>query len=139
MIVAHPSVNVDDAVVLGKKQLESFEHSLPDGFHEPIPKIVKPMPVSRKHIKIGNSKVFDMEAIYARAMGVLSRSRSLDTDHLLAHELAPYPTSLFDENGKMRGAKIKSNLKNALKVELPDQNTATVAEAVFWMAVLYFG
>ncbi|KAG1683695.1 hypothetical protein GQR58_009834 [Nymphon striatum] len=39
---------------------------------------------------------------------------------LMSYELSPVPTSMFDENGTMRDAKSKSNLKNALKV---DRNT----------------
>ena len=67
---------------------------------------------------MGKTKVFDTETIYARAMALQASSRGLDTDSLLAHEMAPYPTSMFDEDGHMREAKTKSNLKNALKVDI---------------------
>ena len=36
----------------------------------------------------------------------------------MGHELSPIPTSMFDKNGNMRDSKAKSNLKNALKMEV---------------------
>ena len=47
-----------------------------------------------------------------------SSARDLDTTTLMGHEQSPIPTSMFDENGNMRDAKTKSNIKNALKVEV---------------------
>ena len=47
-----------------------------------------------------------------------STARDLETTRLMGHELSLIPTSMFDENGNMRDAKMKSNLKNALKVEV---------------------
>ena len=116
-IVSHPSVNVDNAVVIGKKQMESFEESLPAGFHKAIQSKVHTMAVSRKHIKISENKVFDTEIIYARAMGLQRSFRNFDSRNLLAHELSPQPPSMFSE-GCMREAKTKANLKNTLKVEV---------------------
>ena len=51
-------------------------------------------------------------------MGLQASARDLDTTTLIGHELSPIPTSMFDENGNMRDAKTKSNLKNALNVEV---------------------
>lgn len=121
-VVGHPSVNVNNAVAIGKTQMESFEASWPGGFHDTIPKLVKTMALSRKHVKMGDTEVFETEIIYARAMCVQSSPQSLDTNILLSHELAPYPTSMFDPNGHMREAKTKSNLKNAIKVEVPSRH-----------------
>ena len=71
-VVNHSSVNVEKAQLLGKTQMESFERSWPGGVHDPIPKIVTTMALSRKHIKVGYVKAFDTETIYARAMGLQS-------------------------------------------------------------------
>ena len=139
-VVNHSSVNVDKAQLLGKTQVESFERSWPGGFHDSIQKIVTTMALSRKHIKVGDAKVFDTDTIYTRAMGLQSSARDLDTTTLMGHELSPIPTSMFDENGNMRDAKTKSNLKNALKVEvsrwLAEQNVQTTFLdecAVLWV------
>lgn len=130
-VVAHPSVNVDRAVALGETQMTSFEASWPDGFHNTIPKTVNTMAVSRKHMKMGNEKVYDTEIIYARAMGVQCSGRSLDSNELLSHELAPYPASMFDPNGHMREAKNKASLKNAIKAEIPSRHVDEGIEASF--------
>ncbi len=44
--------------------------------------------------------------------------RDFDTNSLMAYELSPVPTSMFDNNGNMRIAKSKADLKNVLKVEV---------------------
>ena len=85
--------------------------------------------LSRKHIKVGDAKVFDMETIYARAMGLQSSARDLDSTRLMRHELSPIP--MFDENGNMRDAKTKSFLKNALKVEVSRRPAEQDVQATF--------
>ena len=85
-VVNHSSVNVDKAQLLGKTQV-SFERSWPGGFHDSIPRIVTTMALSWKHIKVGDAKVFDTVTIYARAMGLQSSARDLDTTTLMGHEL----------------------------------------------------
>ena len=47
----------------------------------------------------------------------------------MGHELSPIPTSMFD--GNMRDAKTKSNLKNALKVEVSRRLAEQDVEATF--------
>ena len=89
------------------------------------------MSLTRKHIKVGDSKVFDTETIYARAMGLQRTSRQVDTDQLLSHELTPYPASMFGDDGHMREAKTKSNLKKALQVEISGQLSYATINATF--------
>ncbi len=116
-VVTHPQVNVDNAIHLGTTQMAKFEQSLPGGFYGTLSKCVNTMALTRKHIKVGETKVFDMETIYARAMCLQFSERNLNTENLLSHELSPYPASMFDEHGHMREAKNKSQLKNSLQVE----------------------
>uniref|UniRef100_UPI00358EAA80 uncharacterized protein n=1 Tax=Myxine glutinosa TaxID=7769 RepID=UPI00358EAA80 len=130
-VVVHPSVDVNNAVTLGENQMETFEKSWPGGFHDTITKTVNTMAVTRKHLKVGEVKVFDTETIYARAMGLQSGPRSLDSDSIMAHELSPYPTNMFDADGQMREAKTKANLKNAIKVEVSSRNAEKDVEASF--------
>ncbi|PIK51925.1 hypothetical protein BSL78_11180 [Apostichopus japonicus] len=130
-VVVHPSVNVNNAVTLGENQMKTFEKSWPGGFHDTITKTVNTMAATRKHLKVGELKVFDTETIYARAMGLQSGPRSLDANSIMAHELSPYPTSMFDADGQMREAKTKASLKNAMKVEVSSRNAETGVEASF--------
>ena len=89
------------------------------------------MALYRKYIKVGDAKVFDTETIYARAMGLQSSARDLDTTTLMGHELSPIPTPMFDGNGNMRDAKSKSNLKNALKVDMSRRLAEQDVQATF--------
>jgi hypothetical protein len=111
--------------------MELYEKGWPESFHSTLAKRVFTMAINRKHVNMGKAKVFDTETIYARAIGLQSSGRSLDMDTLLAHELAPFPTSMFDSNGQMRDAKAKSMLKNALKVVSTNRTSETEFEAVF--------
>ena len=105
--------------------------SWPYGFHDTINKTVNTMAVTRKHLKLGDVKVFDTETIYARAMGLQSSHRSLDADNIMAHELSLYPSSMFDADGQLREAKNKANLKNAIKVEISSRNAEKDVEVSF--------
>ena len=60
-------------------------------------------------------------------------SRDIKVEHILSYELAPVPTSLFDETTrKLHIAKSKSILKNKLQVEqsahAPGQSDAIVRD-----------
>ena len=98
-VVSHPSVNVEKAVQLGKTQMETFKQSWPYEFHDAIPKSVTTMVYPRKHIKVGDTKVFDTETIYARAMSVQSSAHDdIQSNMLISYELSPVQ---FDENTNM--------------------------------------
>lgn len=111
--------------------MKEYESAWPHSFHQSIPKKVTTVSMTKKHIKVGDAPVFDTETIYARAMGLQSTSRALDTTTLLRHELSPYPTSIFDEYGHMREAQSKANLKNALKVEVSEKTLPNSINAIF--------
>ena len=130
-VINHQSVNVNNAVMLGKRQMETFEQSWPDGFHDTIPKTVVTMANTRKSIKVGDPKVFDTETIYARAMALQSGPRSLNINSLMSHELAPYPVSMFKTNGQMREVKTKATLKNDLKIVTSGRNARKDEEVLF--------
>ena len=51
-------------------------------------KSVTTMALSRKHIKVGDAKVFDTETIYAKAMGLQSSARDLDITRLMTYHLS---------------------------------------------------
>ncbi|KAG1656584.1 hypothetical protein GQR58_023837 [Nymphon striatum] len=119
-IVTHSAVNVDMSLKLGKTQMELFERSWPNGFHDTICKKVTTMAFSRRHIKLGNAKVFDTETIYARAMVVQSSARDDFTpETLMSYELSPVPTSMFDENGTMRNVPVEiANGRVCMRVDM---------------------
>ncbi|KAK3106543.1 hypothetical protein FSP39_022295 [Pinctada imbricata] len=113
--VSPDSVNVDNALEIGKKQMSEFEQSLPNGFYNTLSKRVVTMSVGRKSVKVGDCEVYDTQMIYARVMGLLS-TRELDLKELLSHELSPIPPSMFDDKGDLRIATSKSALKRKLQI-----------------------
>lgn len=121
-VVAHSSLNVNKAVKFGTNQMESFENGWPHTFHATIPKCVTTMTISRKHVKVGDHRMLDTEMIYARAMALQCSLRNFDMNNLMAHELSPKPSSMFDDCGHMKEAKTKSTLKNSLKVEVSSRH-----------------
>ena len=130
-VLIQPQINVEKSADIGKKQMKDFESGWPDSFHSTIPRKVTTMALTKKHLKVGEAEVFDTETIYARAMGLQSSPRALNTSILLSHELAPHPTAIFDEHGHMREAKSKANLKNALKVEVSGRAIESSVQAKF--------
>ena len=109
-------MNAHDAVDTGNGQLASFEKSWPGGFNASLSMVVT-MAVKRKSVKVGNNNVYDMSLIYSRVLG-LQQCRDIDIKTVLVHELSPVPTSMFDDEAKMRIATMKSTLKKKLQVTL---------------------
>lgn len=109
------SVNVDNDVNLGRTQMVAYESSWLEGFNGPLTKNVVTMSVSKKGVKCGSGTVYDTQLIYSWVMGLVS-TRPIDLKELFSYELAPLPTSMFDDNGSMRIATSKSVLKNKLQV-----------------------
>jgi hypothetical protein len=79
------------------------------------------MSVIKKFVKVGEEKSFDINAIYARVIGLLSSSGDININDVLAHQLAPVRTSMFSDKG-MRIAKNKAVLNKALQVEVSCRN-----------------
>ena len=137
-VVAHKAVNVENAAAIGMTQMVELEAQWPESFNETLHKKVVTMAITKKHIKVADKEVYDTEIIYARAM-TLQQSREFDTANLMAHELSPYPPSMFDEDGHMKEAKTKSALKNALQVTKSIRGIEADAVfldgcALFWVA-----
>ena len=92
----------------------------------------------KKHVLVGEHKVLDQEAIYARVIGLLVSNRDLDLAQVLSTELAAYPPYMFHPDGHTRMATGKSVLKKNLSMEVAFRElgspTAVVIDvsAVLW-------
>lgn len=85
--LAAESVNVDLAVELGSEAMSKFESSLPQGFDEKISKTVVTQSEGRKHLKVGETKVYDTTLIFSRVIGLQASSRdSVEINELLSYE-----------------------------------------------------
>ena len=111
------NVNAGKSVEIGKAQMYAYEKSWPSSFNNTLSKNVVTMSVTRKALKVGSTPVIDTNIIYSRVL-VLQQSRDIDLNKVLQYELAPVPTSMFDEDGLMRITKSKSTLKRKLQVEM---------------------
>ena len=118
--VSPVTVNVHRAVEIGRNQRKLFDLSLPRSFYDTIEKEVVTMMTAKKSIKVGDVEVFDTDIIFARVMCLLNAGQ-LKLEDVFSYELSPVPVSLFKENGEMRINGNKSDLKNALKVDISDK------------------
>ena len=105
--IAVESVNVDEAVSVGKEQLRKFEGKWPGGFYAPIRKEIKTMIVNKRGVKMQEIEVYNTEIISAEKLKLCK---------VLKYELSPIPMSLFEDAGEMRVSKDKAKLKKALQV-----------------------
>ena len=96
--------------------MNKFESTFPQGFDKKISKTVVTQSEGKKHVKVGETKVFDTSLIFSRVIGLQASSRdSVDIKTLLSYELAPVPTSMFTDAGGLRICKAKSELKKQLQ------------------------
>ena len=123
-------VNVQNAVQIGLAQMKEFAQNLPDGLHEVIPKKVTTMVATKKHVKVGDTKLYDTNTIYSRVIGLQASGREVDIKDVLSYELAPGPTSTFEETGEMRTATSKSSSKRQLQVEVSARTASNVTVSV---------
>ena len=94
-------INVDQAVRIGHSQMLDFEKALPTGFWTCTERKIKTMAVMKKRISIGSKVLYDTELIFSRVIGLQASSREVNFKDVLSYELAPIPTALFDDSGKM--------------------------------------
>ena len=103
-------------VDIGNGQLVTFEKRLTDGFNPSVSKLLVTIAVKRKVTKFENYNVHDTNLIYLRVLG-LQQSRDIITKTVLTREHSPVPTSMFDNEGKLRYF-TKSTLKTKLQVTM---------------------
>ena len=97
--------------------MEVAQKTWPVGFYGPISKKVITMNVTRKHVKMGATKIFNTTLLFSRVIGLQASSReTIDIQNLLSYELASVPTSMFTDSGDMRIGKSKAQLKTQIEL-----------------------
>ena len=84
--------------------MQAFTTNLPESFHLSLTTedSVKPMvPGRKKRIIIEEKEVYDIEAIFARVIGLLAVGH-LTLVSILKHELSAIPTALFKDDEDIR-------------------------------------
>ena len=117
-VMMNESINVDQAIELGKKQQEEFEAGWPESFHEPVKGTIVTCSANKKAININGQNIVDVGIFYAWALALQASLREgvPTIPDMLTTELAPIATSMFDNEEQMR-ATTKSVLKKELAVE----------------------
>ena len=72
------------------------------------------MTVTKQAVSIGETRVTDINAIYAQVIGLLSSSQDIDLKDVLSHELALVSTSMVTGGDGIKIVKNKSQLKRSL-------------------------
>ena len=91
-------VNVDKTTELGTAAMKQFESKWPEGFDTKISTVIETQAETKKHLRVWETKVFDTNLIYTTVIGLQTSSRDMEIDRILAHELAPVPTSMSTDN-----------------------------------------
>ena len=65
-------INVHDAVDLDQAEMEEYEASWPEGFHQPLKKRVHTMKECKKTTRTDTAEQFDSGLIFARALGLMN-------------------------------------------------------------------
>ena len=100
------SVNVKNALQIGKACMEAYENNLPQGLYNKISSYVVTMGTSMKGENMGAIRTVDIEVVFNRTLSIIG-SEEFDLDDLCSDELAPIPTSLFLDDSSMISASSK--------------------------------
>ena len=80
------------------------------------------MDVKKNHLLVGKERVYDPDLIYVCVIGLLATSREINFNDALAFELAAYPLSMFNADGKMNVVTSKSTIKHKLQATVSEHN-----------------
>ena len=95
------------------------------------------MDVKKNHLLVGKERVYDQELIYARVIGLFACSREMNFSNVLAFELAAYPLSMFNADGKIDVAQFKSTPKYKLQATVSEHNCPISATMMMMSALLW--
>ena len=99
-----------NALYIGKNQMTKFKSGGQPLFLK-LSKVVITMDSKKRHILVGQDKVYDQDLIYGRIIRMLFSSRDINFDDVSSCELAVYPPSMLCADGQMKISKGKSILK----------------------------
>jgi hypothetical protein len=63
-------VNMQNAVLIGVQQMNDFSQKLPHDLHDKIHQNVITLIDSKKHVKVGDSNVYDLNVIFSKVVGL---------------------------------------------------------------------
>ena len=104
----------------------------------PLGKLIVTKDVEKNHVLVGKERVCDQEFIYACIIGLLASSREINFNYMLEFELAAYPPSMSNADGKTNVATSKSPLKHKLQVNISERN-CPISDTMIMMCLHFSG
>ena len=90
---------------------KQYESTWPGGFRDTVPKKVRTMAITKKHIKVESAKVYDTNLSYSCIIGLQASGWDMNLSEVLKYGLAPIPTSMCTNIGEMRLTTRKTSSK----------------------------
>ena len=91
--------------------MQRFIAALPNGFYNTLNKQVTTMNILKKSIKVNEVEIIDTSLIYSRVITLQLTHEAMKIENVFKFELAPIPTSSFEDTGALRPPRSKSDLK----------------------------
>ena len=79
--------------------MRRFVSQLPNGFYAILNKEVKTVTVLKKSVKVNDVEIIDASLIYSRVIALQLTNNALEIENVFKFELAPIPTSMFEDTG----------------------------------------
>jgi len=95
-VALNPDINVDQAVELGKSQLEAFEAGWSESFHASLKNKVIAWTANKKSINVEGHKIVDTGIFYARALALQASDRGVPSiSYMLAFRIVIIYKSIY--------------------------------------------
>ena len=88
----------------------SIEHC-PKGFTTHLVSRLKVMSILQKSVRVNDEEIIDTSLIDSRVIAIQLTNTAMTVENVFKHKLAPVPTSIFNDDGDLRPAKSKTDMK----------------------------
>ena len=98
------------------------------------------MATVKKSVPVNDMEITDRSLIYSHVTAMQLTHEAMIVQNIFKYDLSPIPIALFNDEGKMRAAKSKSDLKSLLGTKVSSRGLAkpnlTVIDesAILWVA-----
>ena len=70
--------------------------------------------ILQKSVRVNDGEIIDTPLIYSRDIAMQLTNPVMTVENVFKHDLAPIPTSIFNDDGDLRPAKPKADMKRIL-------------------------
>ena len=112
---------------------------MPDGFYRQLSKKVRTMAIVKKSVPVNDMEITDRSLIYSHVTAMQLTHEAMIVQNIFKYDLSPVPIALFNDEGKMRAAKSKSDLKSLLGTKVLSRGlvkpdfTVIDGSAILWV------